>query len=62
MSADKIPFMCTPSNPWKPEYGTPVQHLNAQEYGEQEDDWGGASYAKMMCPDCGHRWKTELPQ
>jgi hypothetical protein len=28
------------------------QHLNAQEYGEQEDDWGGASYAKMKQPKC----------
>lgn len=56
------PFICTPENPWKPEYGFPVRHTNCHEYGEQEDGWPSGDIVRMKCDNCGVTWKEELPQ
>ena len=37
-------------------------HPNAREVGEQEDGYPGGDIQRWECPDCGARWKQELPQ
>ena len=56
------PYTCTPENPWKPEYGTPVRHTNVEEVGDQIDGWPGGDIQKYRCKDCCATWKAELPQ
>jgi hypothetical protein len=56
------PFICTPENPWKREYGTPVRHSNVREVGEQENGYPGGDIVTVECTNCGHRWRAELPQ
>jgi hypothetical protein len=58
----RIGHTCTAEDPWKPEYGYPVAHTNAHEYGEQETGWPSGDIVTMKCGDCGATWKTELPQ
>jgi hypothetical protein len=60
VSAD--PFICTAESPWREGLPTPVVHPEADEVGEQEDGWPGGDIVTMRCPNCGLRWKTELPQ
>ena len=55
-------IVCTKEHPWKPEMGTPVQHADAYEVGDQEDGWPGGDIARYRCPNCGVEWKAELPQ
>lgn len=55
-------MICTKANPWKPEMGTPVEHEGAHEVGEQEDGWPSGDIVTMECPNCGERWRMELPQ
>ncbi len=33
-----------------------------KEVGEQEDGWPGGDIVTYECPNCGTRWKQELPQ
>ena len=55
-------FQCTKDTPWKPEYGTPVNHTSTHEVGEQRDGWPGGDLVTIECRNCGHRWEAELPQ
>ena len=55
-------YLCTKENPWTPEKGTPVEHDNAHEVGEQENGYPGGDIVRMRCDNCGTTWKTELPQ
>jgi hypothetical protein len=54
---------CTAANPWdrKPAAGM-VRHDGAYEVGDQEDGYPGGDIVTMECPNCGHRWRIELPQ
>lgn len=58
-------FQCTPDNPWP---GKPsgervmVVHSDVHEVGEQEDGYPGGDIVTYECRNCGHRWKSELPQ
>jgi hypothetical protein len=57
-------FFCTKSNPWNRDMKNldHIVHPDATE-GDQDDDWyGGISYARRTCPNCGYSWKEELPQ
>ena len=54
-------FICTEETPWEGQKG-PVEHPDAQEIGPQLDDYPSGDIQKMECPNCGHRWKIELPQ
>jgi hypothetical protein len=55
-------YVCTKEAPWSEDKGFPVQHPDAQEVGEQEDGWPAGDIITMQCPNCGVRWKEELPQ
>lgn len=55
-------YTCTKENPWTPEKGTPVVHVDAYEKGEQEDGYPSGDIVTKHCPNCGHTWKVELPQ
>ena len=55
-------YRCTKDAPWKPEYGTPVEHEGCHEAGEQDDGRPGGDIVTMVCPNCGTRWREELPQ
>lgn len=55
-------FRCTPETPWSPEKGTPVEHTNVEEVGDQEDSTFGGDIQRYRCKDCGHTWRAELPQ
>lgn len=55
-------YVCTKDRPWKPEYGTPVQHSNVREVGEQENGYPGGDIITKECTNCGTRWREELPQ
>jgi hypothetical protein len=52
---------CTADDPWTPESGMRGLHPDAVESGQLED-WYGGSYIRYRCPNCGQRWKQELPQ
>ena len=54
--------VCTPERPWKESDGCPVVHPWAKEVGEQLDGWPGGDIVRYECPNCGVRWKEELPQ
>lgn len=56
------PFHCTSWDPWKPEYGTPVIHSNVKEVGEQESGYPSGDIVTKRCVNCGHEWRSELPQ
>lgn len=55
-------FKCTPENPWHVGLSTPVEHSDVHEVGEQEDGYPGGDIVTYECRNCGHRWKSELPQ
>lgn len=55
-------FKCTPETPWNPSIASPVEHIKAEEVGDQEDGWPGGDIVRYHCPVCGHSWKSELPQ
>lgn len=58
-------FTCTKEHPWSREIDTSdmqVCHPDAHEVGEQEDGWPAGDIVTYKCPNCGHRWKMELPQ
>ena len=55
-------FQCTNATPWKPEYGTPVEHDAIRQVGDQRDGWPGGDLVTLVCSNCGHRWEAELPQ
>ena len=57
-----MPFVCTPGTPWTPDKGTPVQHSDVEEIGEQEDGYPGGDIVTKRCRNCGHTWREELPQ
>lgn len=57
-----MPFLCTKETPWAPGKPTPVQHSDVHEVGEQEPGWPGGDFVTYECRNCGHRWKSELPQ
>jgi hypothetical protein len=56
--------VCTKERPWQhnPYEKVRVIHPDAREVGEQEDGWPGGDIVRYECPNCGHRWKQELPQ
>lgn len=54
--------VCSPGRPWQPRDGKPAIHPNASEVGEQKDGWPGGDIVTYRCPDCGVRWRSELPQ
>lgn len=43
-------------------YVTLVVHSEVDEVGEQEDGWPGGDIVTYRCRNCGHRWRSELPQ
>lgn len=55
-------IQCTRYDPWTPDKGFPVSHVDAKEVGDQEDGWPGGDIVRMECPHCGVSWKKELPQ
>ena len=56
-------FICTKENPWNSELDVGyVRHDAAHEVGKQEDGYPGGDIVTMQCTNCGHRWRTELPQ
>ena len=58
-------FTCNPDHPWsgnREDAPNGVRHENASEVGEQEDGYPGGDIVTYECADCGHRWKSELPQ
>ena len=55
-------YQCTAKTPWKPEYGTPVEHEQTREVGDPVDGWPGGDIVTLECRNCGHRWQAELPQ
>ena len=57
-----MPYVCTKDRPWTPDKGTPVQHCDVREVGEQEDGYPGGDIVTYECKNCGHRWRAELPQ
>lgn len=59
---EAVPFICTAETPWPKGGPTPVQHVDAHEVGEQENGYPGGDIITMRCPNCGHQWRTELPQ
>jgi len=42
--------------------GPYMAHPNAREVGDQEDGYPGGDIVYWERPDCGARWKEELPQ
>ena len=60
---EKCPLLNPPRqvNPCYKE-GRKTVHPNAVEVGEQEDGYPGGDIITKKCPDCGKRWKEELPQ
>lgn len=55
-------FLCTKTNPWKPEFGKRVSHDDVVELGDQTDGYPGGDLQKFKCNNCGHEWTAELPQ
>lgn len=55
-------FICTKQQPWTPEKGTPVEHPDATEIGEQIDGWPSGDIVTYRCPNCNHEWEQELSQ
>lgn len=51
-------YICTRETPWSHSIPGRVVHPDAVDDGECFD--GCCDYWK--CPNCGHRWKTEVPQ
>lgn len=50
----RTPYVCRPEAPWKPEYGTPAQHTNAREVGDQDNGWPGGDIVTMEVPRLRH--------
>lgn len=55
-------YVCTSAEPWTPEKGEYATHPDAREVGDQEDGYPGGDYQRYECPNCGKRFKVELPQ
>lgn len=55
-------YVCTKNLPWRKGMPTPVVHPDAGEVGDQESGWPGGDIVTFECPNCGHRWRSELPQ
>ena len=51
-------YVCTKEAPWTPDKGEPVQHPDAVDDGECSS--GCCDYYR--CPNCGLRFRVELPQ
>ena len=49
-------FQCTKETPWDGET-KPVTHVDGYEVDDIDD-----VVAIMFCPNCGSRWKQEIPQ
>lgn len=62
MTTTSLFYVCTKEAPWTPNIGSPVRHPDASEVGGQEDGWPGGDIVTYECPNCGHRWRSELPQ
>ena len=56
-----IPFVCSPSHPWRKGLSTPVVHPHAHEIADR-DGYPGGDIVTMRCDVCGHQWEMELPQ
>jgi len=56
-------IICTKERPYNAERDKDerVQHPDAIE-GEQEDGWPAGDLVNYYCPNCGLRFKVELPQ
>lgn len=64
MSETQVKLECTRESPWNGELvkGQRVSHSETEEVGEQEDGYPGGDIVRIRCKNCGHTWKTELPQ
>ena len=47
--------VCTKEDPWTPEKGDRAVH-------PEGDGCYDGCCADYLCPVCGHRWRSELPQ
>lgn len=52
---------CTKDSPWREDMGKRGVHPDAIE-GAQTDGYPGGDIVRWRCPNCGVRWKEELPQ
>lgn len=55
-------YLCTEDKPMPPKASGHWQHSRTTEVGEQEGGWPSGDNVTIECQNCGHRWKTELPQ
>lgn len=53
----QITHVCTKSNPWTKEKGTPAQHPDAVVVG----NCGHGCCDDYRCPHCGKTWRYEYP-
>lgn len=60
--SERTYYQCTAETPWRPAYGTPVEHDTTREVGEQRDNYPCGDLITLECVNCGHRWEAELPQ
>jgi hypothetical protein len=56
-------YICTKSNPWKPEFGNRSAHPDAVLV-TVKNGWGAgeSSYDQFKCPHCGLIFDEEVPQ
>ena len=57
-------IQCTPEHPWTREDSDDllVAHSDVVEVGDQADGYPGGDIVTYECRNCGHRWRSELPQ
>lgn len=53
--------VCTAEDPWGPEKEGGAVHPDAKYVGE-EDGWPSGDLDVYLCPNCGLRFKVEVPQ
>ena len=52
---------CTKKSPWDGISTEPVEHVDADETGLEDNVWPYGYYLRIACPNCNHRWWEEQP-